>query len=336
VIKIASPKIAESEVLTTMHSRSSRFTFSSLFVLSCAALGACSGEIVEIGAHDQGLAADGGGGGADGSTGDGGGGGGGGGLPTCEAPSGPVHEYTSIADTEARVAGTWLLCSGGIGSPADTAGIDFAPGKAHFLQKVGDTLVNGPGADYERNVAFVDTTAMNGPGAYQINLSTAVGTNMYTSRASEDGRFLDLYEGTSGKQARYVRVPAKPACSISGAPHAYRSIADVAARIKGKWAVCSGGITGPADTKGLEFDGAADAWFLIDSSGSLVRGPGWDYERDVQIIDTTSMNGAGWYQINLKAGAGTNMYFSRVSEAGDVLELDEGTSGKKVVYKRIP
>jgi hypothetical protein len=159
---------------------------------------------------------------------------------------------------------------------------------------------------------------------------------MYFSRTSEDGRFLELNEGTSAKQARYVRVPAKPACAISGAPHAYTSVADVAARIKGKWAVCSGGITSPADTKGLEFDGAADAWFLIDSSGSLVRGPGWDYERDVALVDTTSMNGPGSYQINLSTGAGTNMYFSRLSEAGDVLELDEGTSGKKVAYRRIP
>jgi hypothetical protein len=317
-----------------MQSRSSRFTFSSLLVLSCAALAACSGQVVEIGAHDQGLALDGGGNVDGGPIDDGGLSGGE--LPKCEAPSGPVHEYTSIADTEARIAGTWLLCSGGIGSPADTAGIELAAGKAHFLQEVGGTLVSGPGADYERDVSFVDATSMNGPGSYQINLSTNAGTNMYFSRVSEDGKFLELNEGTSGKQARYVRVESKPACAISGAPHAYTSIADVQARIKGKWAVCSGGINSPADALGLELDGAADAWFLIDSSGTLVRGAGWDYERDVAIIDTTSMNGAGSYQINLSTGAGTNMYFSRVSEAGDVLELDEGTSGKKVVYRRIP
>jgi len=177
---------------------------------------------------------------------------------------------------------------------------------------------------------------MNGAGSYQINFDLlSGGTNMYFSRTSEDGRFLELNEGTSGKQARYVKVPAKPSCGITGAAHAYASIADVQARINGKWAVCSGGITGPADAKGLEIDGA-NSWFLIDSSGSIVRGPGWDYERGVAIIDTTGMNGAGSYQIDLSTGAGTNMYFSRVSEAGDVLELDEGTSGKKVVYRRIP
>lgn len=332
MIKIASPEIAESEVLT-MQSPSSRFTFTSLFLVCSAAVAACSGEVVAIGEHDQGLSQIDGGGGNDGGNVDAGGGV----LPACEAPSGPVHDYTSVADTEARIAGTWLLCSGGITSPADNAGLELSPGKAHFLQRSGDTLFTGPGADYERNVGFVDATSMNGPGSYQINFERpGVGFNSYFSRVSEDGRFLQLDEGTSAKQARYVRVPQKAAaCAISGAPHAYTSPADVAARIAGKWAVCSGGISGPADTRGLEIAGA-DAWFLIDASGSLGRGPGWDYERDVAIIDATSMNGPGSYQINLSTGAGTNMYFSRVSEAGDVLKLDEGTSGKNVVYRRLP
>src|SRR5690606_6048264 len=106
--------------------------------------------------------------------------------------------------------------------------------------------------------------------------------------------------------------------------------ADVAARIAGKWAACSGGITGPADARGLEIAGD-DAWFLVDTSGALARGPGWAYGRDVAIIDTASRNGPGTSQINLATGAATIMYDTRGSVGGDVLELDEGTSGKKVV-----
>jgi hypothetical protein len=307
-----------------MQSPRSFRNLSSFLVLCSASLFACAGEVIPIGEHVQGLGSQGPG---DGETPDGG-------LPTCEAPSGPVHDYTSIADTEARTAGTWLLCSGGISSPADTAGLELSPGKAQFLTKAGGSLVPGSG-DYQRTVEILDTTAMNGAGSYQINLSTAVGTNMYLSRTSEDGRFLEMNEATSGKQARYVRVPKAAACAISGAPHAYTSTADLSARIAGKWAVCSGGVTSPSDTRGIEFQ-AALAHFLVDSAGTLVRGPGWDYERRVQIIDTTAMNGAGSYQINLSTGAGTNMYFSHVSESGDVLELDEGTSGKKVIYRRLP
>src|SRR5690606_25754387 len=160
--------------------------------------------------------------------------------------------YTSIADAEARIAGTWMLCSGGITSPADTAGIELSTGKARFLQKSGGGLVAGPGWDYERTVSFIDATSMNGPGSYQIHLESASGFNAYFSRTSADGRFLELNEATSAKQARYVRVPQAPACAITGAAHVYTSTADVAARIAGKWAACSGGITGPADARGLE------------------------------------------------------------------------------------
>lgn len=258
-------------------------------------------------------------------------------IPECATPSGDVHAYTSIADAEARVEGAWFLCTGGIGSPGDTKGIAIEGGKAHFLVTSGGALVKGTGADYERTVSFVDTTAMNGPGSYQMNLSSAVGFNAYFTRTSEDGRFLELNEGTSAKQGRYVRAKPKttaPSCGVTNA-HAYTSIADVSTRIAGRWRICSGGIGSPADTKGLELAGAK-AWFLVASGGALVRGFGWDYERSVEVLDTTSMNGPGSYQINLKTGAGMNAYFSRISEAGDVLELDEGTSGKKVVYVREP
>ncbi len=300
---------------------------SALVLLFSGALAACAGEVIPIGEHAQAHSTN---GGVDG-------GGDGGGLATCEAPTGPVHKYTSIADTEARTAGTWRLCSGGIHSPTDTAGIELAAGKARFLVKSGDSLVQGGGAAYERKVSIIDTTSMNGPGAYQMNFELLGGSgNSYTTRTSEDGRFLELNEGTSAKQARYIRVAAPPPpCRIQGVPHVYTSITDVSARISGKWSICSGGIGSPADTRGLELE-SARAYFLVEASGKLVRGPGWDYERDVEIIDATSMNGAGSYQINLDGGAGGNGYFSRVSASGDVLELDEGTSGKKVVYRRVP
>lgn len=256
-------------------------------------------------------------------------------IPSCEPPSGDVHEYTSIADTEARLEGAWFLCSGAITSPADATGIELSSGEAHFLVTSGGGLVRGASPDHDRTVSFVDATSMNGPGSYQMNLESGAGFNAYFTRTSEDGRFLELNEGTSAKTARYVRAkPKAPACAV-GAAHAYTSIADVQARIAGRWRACSGGITSPADTRGIELS-ADRAWFLIESGGALVRGPGWDYERDVSLVDATGMNGPGSYQINLETGAGFNAYFSRVSETGDTLELAEGTSGKKVVYVRVP
>jgi hypothetical protein len=308
-------------------------SFFSFALLSSLALAGCSGQIVAIGEIDQPVTPGPGGpgippippGGGDGFE-----------IPECAEPTGATNAYTSIADTEAKIAGAWFLCSGKIHSPGDTKGIEIESGAAHFLVVNGTTLTRGGTADHDRSVAILDTTSMNGPGAYQINLSTPSGFNMYTSRSSQDGRFLELNEGTSGQRARYVRATRRtgPSCDTPlGTPHVYTSIADVSTRLQGTWRVCTGGINWPQDTKGLEL-AASTAHFLVDAPSGLARKGSWDYERSVTILDVTAMNGPGSYQINLSA-SGTNMYFSRVSESGARLELDEGTSGRKVSLVRV-
>lgn len=259
-------------------------------------------------------------------------------------------------------------------SPADTAGIEFGGGKVFHLVKTGSTLTRGATGEYEGNVSILDTTDGNGPGSYQLDVSNHLGgSNSRHTRTSEDGRFLEVVEGMTASEARYVRarplgsslgsdsgihqsatdaqpssgdastaqdagtVPTMPApkCGIEGAPHAYTSTADVSAHIAGRWRICSGAIYLPADTQGIEFGGSR-AWLLVDKAGTLVRGFGWDYERDVVFFDLTHMNGPGSYQFSLRAGFFTNFYFTRVSQSGDVLELDEGTSGKKAILARVP
>jgi hypothetical protein len=295
---------------------------------------ACSGQVA-LGEVDP-LMQDGGGGGG----GDGGGGGGAWEVPECAEPSGPQDTYSSISNVESKIAGTWFLCSGGIWSPADTAGVEFTPGEAHFLVQSGTSVTRGTTWEYARKVEFVDTTSMNGPGAYHIRLS-ANGFNNYVSRTSTDGRFLELAEGTSGKVARYVRATKRAAVvsgvgscdSPLGAPHVYTSVGDVQARLAGRWKVCAGSMYAPTDMKGLEF-AAPMAYFLVETPEGLVRKASWDYERRVTVIDTTAMNGAGSYQINLES-TGTNTYFSRVSADGTRLELEAGTSGRKVSLARV-
>jgi hypothetical protein len=311
----------------------STFLHAASSLLFSAAVLACSGAVVPLGEVDQNVQGTPGGETGLGAPAPGGGWA----VPACAEPTGAVHAYTSIADTEARIEGAWFLCSGGIHSPADAAGIVLSPGKAHFLVRHGETLARGATSEHERDVSIIDATNMNGPGSYQIDFDSALGTNMYFSRTSVDGRFLELNEGTSGNQARYVRAePIAATCEAALEPsHAYTSIADVAARIEGRWRTCAGDITAPADVRGLELAGSL-AYFLVDADGALARKPTWDYERAVEILDTTEMNGPGSYQINLSTGGGTNMYFSRISAAGDTLELSEGTSGKIAVYTREP
>lgn len=258
-------------------------------------------------------------------------------VPKCEEPSGDTHAYESVDDAAARVAGTWYLCSGTIVSPSDTAGIEITGSQARFLVAK-DGELHYATTDYDRTVEWVDATAMNGPGSYQLNLSTSTTTNMYSSRTSADGRFLELSEGTSGNRARYVRAKAAPpSCTVGSTVHEYTSVEDVRTRIAGKWSICSGDITSPIGTKGIEL-APNKAYFLFDDGAGLARRAGWDYERDIEIFDTGAMGGVGKYQIDISdiGGSGyTNMYQSRISSTGNALELTESTSGKKVTYTRI-
>jgi hypothetical protein len=123
----------------------------------------------------------------------------------CSTPAGPRHTFTSVQDVESSITGRWLLCSGRIGSPSDSVGIEFAGSVAYFLVRdANGTVVRGAGFDYERDVSVIDTTAVNGPGSYQINLSTGSGTNMYLSDYSESPRRLRLNEATSGNVGDYA------------------------------------------------------------------------------------------------------------------------------------
>lgn len=291
---------------------------------SLVALAACSGAVVPLGEVDQGVTKS----APAGSVAA---------VPACAEPTGDTYEYTSIADAAAHLSGVWSLCSGAITAPADTAGIELAATQAKFLVEQDGYLLHASDPSYERSVEIVDTTTMNGPGAYQVNLSTSTSTNMYSSRTSTDGRFLELVEATSGKRSRYVRTEAlSPSCGIvASAVHAFASVDDVRAKTGGKWALCSGKITAPEGSAGIELAGSK-AYFLFGSAPGLTRKDGWDYERDVSVSDTT---GTGVYQINLEdvGNAGfTNMYHARVSSSGDTLELAEATSGNVGVYKHLP
>ncbi|AKU94093.1 hypothetical protein AKJ09_00757 [Labilithrix luteola] len=125
-------------------------------------------------------------------------------IPDCAEPSGPIHTYTSVADVQGRISGVWYKCSGNVPGPADAVAIELAGPYAYLLVSSGDTLVRKDSWDYERNVGYIDTTMMNGPGYYQINLTSGLGTQMLQSRVSEDGRFLELVQ--SFDMSRYVRA----------------------------------------------------------------------------------------------------------------------------------
>ena len=130
--------------------------------------------------------------------------------------------------------------------------------------------------------------------------------------------------------------PGETACfAKAGAAHTFTTIADVKAALAGTWLLCSGQINAPPNAAGIEFSGTKAYYLVLGANNALERNTSTEYERDVTILDVTSMNGPGSYQINLdKAGGGGNSYFADYTDAPHKLRLNENTSGKTADYSR--
>ena len=208
-------------------------------------------------------------------------------IPTCAGPNGDIHRYTSIAETESRVSGAWFLCSGGIHSPGDTAGIEIASGKATFLVRSDDSLVRGTTPDHQKEVTFTDVTMMNGPGSFQINFDGTRGGLSYRSRDSKDGTFLELKEGTTGKIAHYVRATPRAATPAPSTPPAcWQSFPNVPAA------------TGPSGSAGG--CSLVGTWtYDVDFSYSSNRRTVWSFDDQGRMVGgpqgTNVCEGFVWY-----------------------------------------
>src|SRR6185312_129895 len=95
------------------------------------------------------------------------------GPSACVGLDGTPHMFTSIADTLARLQGSWLTCRGAIVQPDGTIGIEFQGGMAYLLVQGPDGAVRGNSPEYARTVTVDDTGAINGadsPDRFQLDL----------------------------------------------------------------------------------------------------------------------------------------------------------------------
>lgn len=253
--------------------------------------------------------------------------------PECRLPVGLEHSFTSLADTEAHITGTWWRCSGFINAPADNEGLELSATQARFLVRDGESLAYKTDAAYESSVTLYNI------GLLAFRTMTG-GGNGYQARASEDARFMELTEITGGTTTRWARAASAPkpagppgSCAVASA-HEYTSIADVTTRLTGRWSICSGYLTEPGTTtKGIEFAPPL-AYFLVDSGGTLVRGPSPLTVR--MLPNDGSVTGGTLYQIDIINSAGwVRSYYSVVDESGAHLVLDNPYSAPATL-NRVP
>jgi hypothetical protein len=253
----------------------------------------------------------------------------------CADPVGRV-DLASVAQTESLLVGTWIQCEGEPlpYPPGDNVGIQFdADGTYHRVYEVDGSLVRTEGLLEQGTWDVIDTTAMNGPGAYQLNLTT-LGSGTVILHPEFFGTPTTLLRATHmvGSAAFVPWTGAPPSdgvppgvgvrpCGLPTDPVDLTSVAHVGQLLVNTWIRCGdNSALGPVlpGEVGLEIDVDGRFYRLYDDGqGGLIRASGDDQEGTWTIVDTTQMNGPGSYQLNLTLGQGTRI--------GHVLVLQQPT-----------
>jgi hypothetical protein len=228
-------------------------------------------------------------------------------LPPCGTP----EERLSSAETSTALVGAWVLCRGDALFATGEAGIEIgADGAWSKLVRTTDgSLQRSSGWENNGDWAVVQEQQVN----FRMVRGTVIASAYFTAdRASV--RFMGMGGGPD-----YVRVAsgtpigdAPPRggdeCSKDeGRRRMFSSESEVRAALAHVWLLCQPEWYFAAKGAGLEIrsDGR---WYLLDrrADGALVRGGGrlagtWT------VMDTSSMNGPGSYQLNVRAdGSGEN------------------------------
>jgi hypothetical protein len=117
-------------------------------------------------------------------------------------------------------------------------------------------------------------------------------------------------QGTPGHDPSAGSQVSGP-CSVLKGPVSLTSVAQVEELLVGSWIRCGGeSALGPAATAEVGFEVVDGRFYRLYEShgGTLIRAEGVDQEGTVSVIDISSMNSPGWYQLNLEVlGNGTVM-----------------------------
>ena len=174
----------------------------------------------------------------------------------------------------------------------------------------------------------IDTSSANGAGSYQLNLNEGTRGIMAHPRVSTGGQSSYSVQSWAGCTGTYVKstalgqpgpeykvvtdTPVEPtplatvlddaaraACVIGSTLFDTTSMTTMQSSLQGVWIACAGDPALPPSVAGLEI--ASDGkWYHLyaDSDGKLYRGLGWGRRGSYELLDTSSMNGPGHYQVN--------------------------------------
>lgn len=269
----------------------------------------------------------------------------------CNTLESPV-ELTSTVQAEDLLTGVWVRCNGnsifaaGAATDAIDVGIEFVGGRFNRLYEAADgSLIRAEGADQEGTTAVIDTSAMNGPGFYQLNLEI-LGDGMLIVQPGFFGQPEALRLRQDGQVSDYVPFTGPPPtpgdppgtgtgpCDTLKGPVALTSTSQVDDLLVGSWVRCDGDslfAAGTAVDVGIEFADGRFYRLYRAADGSLVRAGGADQEGTTRVLSMS----AGAYQLNLEiAGDGTTSAQPLFFSQPDALRLNGGMPGTSGDYVR--
>ena len=132
-------------------------------------------------------------------------------LAVCSQPEGsPRDSFASEQQLREQLVGQWLSCN----SPRwetrvqNHVGFEFTTDGKWFvlLRDKSGAIVRGQGFDYEGTFQILDTSMMNGPGRYQVNMKyNGGGTSIASPIFSDAPRKMRL----NGSGGAVTYVPAQ-------------------------------------------------------------------------------------------------------------------------------
>jgi len=241
----------------------------------------------------------------------------------CAEPGDPVT-LTSVEQVSALAVGTWIRCEGPpqfgqVGGGEVGIEVDVDGRFYRLFEAVDGTLIRADGLDQEGEWTVIDTTSVNGPGSYQIDWSILGGGTLSTLPAFLDAPSSLRLDANPGS-ARYELWTGAPpvsgpppdagsgGCGHPTGPITPSAVGQVQDLLVGAWTRCgdTSVLGDPAGEVGIEF--TADARFhrlVRDADGTTIRAVGDGQEGTWTVLDTTSANGPGSFQLNLQVMGGS-------------------------------
>jgi hypothetical protein len=137
-------------------------------------------------------------------------------------PSGITSTLPSADELRQRLLGLWYDCHTPMTSRAPfgagAAGIEFtADGHWYYLRSEDGMLLRETGFGQTGTYDIVDTSLMNGPGHFQLNLNLNTGGVVILQWTFSTDPQLLLVNNQGVQGALYSHMPGSPACDTSGA-----------------------------------------------------------------------------------------------------------------------